>query len=81
MSLTALEKAIKSCGGKSHLAARVSQITSKKKVLKHPNIYKWRQLGAVPAIWVLDVEKASGIPCWELRPDIYPPTRFKLLAA
>lgn len=81
MSLQALERAIKTCGGQSNLAERVNSITRKDRTLRQPNINKWKQMGGVPPIWVLDVELASGVPCWELRPDIYPPKRFKTLAA
>ncbi|EPG0369712.1 TPA: transcriptional regulator [Photobacterium damselae] len=77
MSITALDKAISNCNGQTALAERINQLSKKTKKLKQSNIFKWRQLGAVPAAWVLDVEIASGVPCWELRPDIYPPERFK----
>lgn len=76
MTIAALDKAILNCNGQTALADCVNRYTKKDKKLKQSNIFKWKQLGAVPAAWVLDVEIASGVPCWELRPDLYPPERF-----
>jgi hypothetical protein len=41
--------------------------------IKHPSIYRWTR---IPAEHVLKVEEVTGIPCYELRPDIYPASRF-----
>ncbi|UIP28862.1 YdaS family helix-turn-helix protein [Photobacterium sp. TLY01] len=76
MYANALRKAIGNCNGQSQLAEKVNQVTDKDKYLKQFNISKWIQMGRVPSEWVLDVENASGVPCWELRPDLYPPSRF-----
>jgi DNA-binding transcriptional regulator YdaS (Cro superfamily) len=39
--------------------------------VKSPAICKWER-GRVPAERVIDVEKLTGVPRHELRPDIYP---------
>ncbi|MEN5278108.1 Cro/CI family transcriptional regulator [Brucella sp. TWI432] len=41
--------------------------------IKHPSIYRWTR---IPPEHVLKIEEVTGIPCSELRPDIYPPDRF-----
>ena len=40
--------------------------------LKASAICKW-EAGRVPAERVIDVERVTGIPRHELRPDVYPP--------
>jgi DNA-binding transcriptional regulator YdaS (Cro superfamily) len=40
--------------------------------------YAWKK---VPSLRVLDVEKITGIPRHELRPDLYPPPRRRARAA
>jgi len=37
--------------------------------LKPPAVSRWRR---IPAEYVMKVEKISGIPRYELRPDLYP---------
>ena len=39
--------------------------------VQHNSIYSWNR---VPAERVIDVERITGIPREELRPDLYPPT-------
>jgi DNA-binding transcriptional regulator YdaS (Cro superfamily) len=39
--------------------------------IAHQSIYSWSR---IPAERVIDVERITGIPRHELRPDIYPPT-------
>lgn len=34
-------------------------------------VQRWED-GRVPAERVLDVERSTGVPCHELRPDLYP---------
>lgn len=58
----ALEKAKDAAGGNSALAKLIGGITPQA-------ISQWRQ---VPVERVLAVEKATGVPRHELRPDIYP---------
>jgi len=37
--------------------------------VRHQSIYSWKR---IPAERVLDIERATGVPRHELRPDIYP---------
>lgn len=39
----------------------------------HQSVYGWKR---IPAEYVLKIEAVTGIPCYELRPDIYPASRF-----
>lgn len=45
--------------------------------ITHGAVSQWRQ---VPAARVLQVEKVTGIPRWQLRPDLYPPTDVRVTA-
>ena len=64
MSTEALERAKQEVGGNTGLARRLAGRISPQA------ISQWRQ---VPAERVLDVERATGVPRHELRPDLYPP--------
>ena len=55
-------EALKPLGGGAELARRVN--------LTRQAIYQWDR---IPAELVLTVEKISGVPRHELRPDLYPP--------
>lgn len=76
MYLSALNAAIHACGGQKKLADSVNCFSNGVAGLRQNNICKWVQLGRVPGKWVLLVEQVSGVPCWRLRPDLYPPERF-----
>ncbi len=39
----------------------------------HQSVYGWKR---IPAEYVLKIEAVTGIPCYELRPDIYPGHRI-----
>lgn len=58
----ALERAIKAVGGLAGLATPLG--------ISAQAISQWEE---VPPLRVLAVERASGIPRHELRPDLYPP--------
>lgn len=60
----ALEAAIEKVGTSRALAAALG-VTAQA-------LSQWRR---VPPTRVLDVERASGVPRHELRPDIYPPNQ------
>lgn len=62
----ALEKAKKVAGGPSALARLLG--------IKPQAIHQWNE---VPPLRVLDVERHTGIPRYELRPDIYPPPKME----
>lgn len=59
---TPLERAIEAAGGTRPLAKALG-ITAEA-------IYVWKE---VPVMRVLDVERITGVPRTELRPDVYPP--------
>ena len=58
----ALERAISSAGGVAALSARLG--------MKIQAVWQWKR---VPAMRVLSVERETGVPRHELRPDLYPP--------
>lgn len=62
MTEAALTKALEAAGGTVALARNL-RITSQA-------VSQWKR---VPAERVLDVERATGVPRCELRPDLYPP--------
>jgi DNA-binding transcriptional regulator YdaS (Cro superfamily) len=59
---TALDIAKKKASGPSGLAKAIGGLTPQA-------VSQWRQ---VPATRVLDVERVTGVPRHQLRPDIYP---------
>lgn len=59
---TALDRAKQAAGGNTGLAGKITGITPQA-------ISQWRR---VPAERVLEVERVTGVPRHELRPDIYP---------
>jgi DNA-binding transcriptional regulator YdaS (Cro superfamily) len=65
----ALKKAIKRVGSQRKLSALLG---ISQQVISH-----WVSKGRVSAEQVLPIEKITGVPCYELRPDIYPVERFK----
>jgi DNA-binding transcriptional regulator YdaS (Cro superfamily) len=48
--------------------------------ISHQSFYSWRR---IPAERVIEIEKATGIPRQQLRPDLYPakPDKQKVRAA
>lgn len=42
--------------------------------ISQPSVSDWRTRGRVPAERVLDLERLSGVPRHDIRPDLYPPT-------
>jgi DNA-binding transcriptional regulator YdaS (Cro superfamily) len=58
----ALERAIAKLGTAAALAARIG--------ITEQAISQWRR---VPHLRVLEIERATGVPRTELRPDLYPP--------
>jgi DNA-binding transcriptional regulator YdaS (Cro superfamily) len=60
---TALDRAIAAAGGMRKLA-RQMHITPQA-------LSGWRLRGAIPHMRVRQVAEVTGIPIWELRPDVY----------
>jgi len=72
MNCLGLKKAIESCGGQSSLASLIGK--------KQAHISIWLNRDKkVPAEMVLTIEKVSGVPRHELRPDIYPPDEYRMI--
>lgn len=62
--MSAISKAVEKVGGQSALA-KILGVSSQA-------VNKMFASGRVPAERVLAIEKASGVPRHELRPDLYP---------
>lgn len=62
-----LQKAKDLCGGAAGLADKLNAINPANPVTRQA-VHQWEQ---VPAVRVVDVEMASGVPRYELRPDVF----------
>lgn len=65
---TALQLAVKIAGSQTALAAKIGRTQG--------HISKWLQRDFIPPDAVLAIERATGIPRHELRPDLYPIEEF-----
>ncbi|MDF2994653.1 MAG: hypothetical protein K0R27_290 [Xanthobacteraceae bacterium] len=59
--IASIQHAAENVGGITRLAREIG--------VKHQTFYSWKR---VPAERVLDIERVSGVPRHELRPDLYP---------
>lgn len=64
--ITIVKQATEMAGGVFALARALG-------IKNHQTFYGWKR---VPPEYVLKIEEVTGIPCSELRPDLYPPDRF-----
>ena len=55
---------IQQAGGLSHVAREIDRWPS--------IVSEWKRNGRIPPHWVLTMEKLSGVPRYEIRPDLYP---------
>lgn len=69
MSKDALKNAIQAAGSQSELSRLIGE--------SQQSISHWLNKSKVPAEQVIPIEKLTGIPRYELRPDIYPPEEYK----
>lgn len=61
----ALAKAVKTVGGQTELANLINT--------KQQNVWQWlNRDGKASAKYVAKISQATGVPCHELRPDIFP---------
>lgn len=61
----ALAKAVKKAGGQTELANLINA--------KQQNVWQWlHRDGKASAKFVAKISSATGVPCHELRPDIFP---------
>lgn len=66
----ALQKAVNKAGGQTELA---KLIDPDQKKVKQQNVWVWLNRDKkTSAKWVAKVSQATGVPCHELRPDIFP---------
>ncbi|MEQ3658635.1 MAG: Cro/CI family transcriptional regulator [Glaciecola sp.] len=70
--MSPINKAINTFGdkGKYMKAAKAFDVTPQA-------IRKWERDNKIPAERVLKLEQITGIPRYELRPDIYPPEEYQ----
>lgn len=64
MTDNAITKAVRKAGGQTHVARQFG--------LTRQAVESWFANG-VPAKHVLKLARLSGVPAWELAPEIYPP--------
>ena len=62
-----MDRIIKAGGGQSELARKLD--------IRQQAISQWVARGRVPAERVLEVERVTGVPRQQIRPDIYPVER------
>lgn len=67
--MTAITVAIKKMGKLANLAEAIG--------VTPQAVRKWEKENKLPAERVLSVEKITGVPRHELRPDLYPPEEYK----
>tara|TARA_Y100000310_G_scaffold6349_1_gene7165 strand:+ start:384 stop:593 length:210 start_codon:yes stop_codon:yes gene_type:complete len=59
-----INKAVEIAGSQSSLARQIG--------VSQPRVWNWiHNVSAIPAEYVLPIEKVTGISRYELRPDIY----------
>lgn len=62
--MTPIEQAVNIVGGQAALARVIG--------VSQPAVFKWVRNGRPGAVYVLAIEKATGVSRHDLRPDIYP---------
>lgn len=67
--MNGINKAIKTMGSIKTLSEKVG--------VTYEAVRQWKHVGLVPQGSVFDVEDATGVPCYELNPVVYPSSRFK----
>ena len=67
-SANPIERAIDQGGGLKPLAANLG--------VAWQAVQKWRRVNRIPAERVLALETLTGVPRYELRPDLYPPSEY-----
>ena len=64
----AVDEAIEEGGGPTSMGQYLGRSRS--------SVIEWQQTGRVPVEHVIKIEKATGVPRWRLRPDVYPPEEY-----
>lgn len=65
--MNALQRAIDKVGGPSAFAKRLA--------ISRQALWKWGRVRRVPADRLVQIERVSGVPREELRPDLYRPRK------
>jgi len=68
--MNGIERALKAAGSKRRLAILLNEAGYP---VHRSNVVYWARVGRIPPERVLGIEKVTGVPRYELRPDIYPP--------
>jgi DNA-binding transcriptional regulator YdaS (Cro superfamily) len=71
---TGIEKAIRAAGSQRKLWILLNEAGYP---LYRSNIVYWVRVGRIPAERVLPIERVTGVPRYELRPDLYPPEEYR----
>ena len=66
--MSGITKAINFAGTQQKLAALLTEQTGKS--VKQQNVSFWLK-SRVPAEWCVPISKATGVPLFELRPDVF----------
>ncbi len=72
--LDALNNAISISGSQISLASSLTVLTGEK--VSQQRIAHWVKVGKVSATFAIPLEKVTGVPRYELRPDLYPPGEY-----
>lgn len=67
--MDALVRAVRIAGSQFALANAIG--------VSQQNIHYWISRNALPGEYVLAIERATGVPRYELRPDLYPEYEYK----
>jgi DNA-binding transcriptional regulator YdaS (Cro superfamily) len=62
-------------GGTTDLARRLEKVTGTK--VSEGTVAAWKSRGRIPALRVIAVERATGIPRHRIRPDLYPASELQ----
>jgi len=65
-------------GRTAELVTKLKSVTGEE--ISDDTVAAWKYRGRVPVQRVLDVERATGIPRYRIRPDIYPVEDMKARA-
>lgn len=65
-------------GRTADLRRQLIEVTGEE--ISDDTVAAWKYRGVIPVRRVLDVERATGIPRYKIRPDIYPPEAVKARA-
>ena len=71
--MNGIELALQAAGSKRRLAILLNEAGYP---VHRSNVVYWSRVGRIPPERVLAIEHVTGVPRYELRPDIYPPHEY-----